>query len=183
MSLQYDHPYILDGTVDRVQQEDSLYPGRIPVHSVENRGHIHEKQRKHVIEILRVPEKHEHRGQNHADSQVEHGQHDDRVKDPQHAGPEGDVIQRRKYKENDQRQPEIDDGGDVLAEQEHVFRYIDLSKDLRVRHQRLHAAVGRLLVIGKDQVPGKQISRIVLHVPSKKARKNKAHDQEREQRV
>ena len=107
MAFKHDHTQVLDVAVDRVQKEYSLNPACKSIRIVEDCGHIHEKQRKHVIQILRIPEKNIQCRKDHSNSDVQHGERNDGIDDCEHAGIERHMVQRYENKEHHQRQPEI----------------------------------------------------------------------------
>ena len=183
MSLQYDHAYVFDIAVDRIQQKDPLHPACIRVSVVKDRGHIHEQQGKHIVKILRIAKKDIHGGKDHPYPYIQHGKGNNRVDDSKHAGSERHMIQCNKNKEDAQGQAEIYDCGNVFAEKEKIFRYIDLREDARVRHERLHTSVSGFFKIRKHQVSREEVGCIVLHVPAEKTREYQPHDKECKQRV
>lgn len=183
MPVDYRDPYVFDVAVDRIEQEHPLHPCRECIDVVKDRRHVHEQHHEHIIQILGIPEKHEQGRQDHPDSNIEHRQGDDRINDSEHAEAERHSIDRNEHKEHHKRKAKIDYRRNVLTENEQILRHIDLRKNVRIAHQRLHPAGSRLPEIGEDQVPGKQICRIKRNAVPEKLRKDQFHDQQRQKRA
>lgn len=177
MPLQHNHAHILDHAVHGIDEEQPLHLCGIRFHRIEDGGHVHQKHREHVVEVLNIAEKNVQRRQNHADAQVHDRQTRDGIHDGQHAPPEGHLIDGREHKEHHQRNAEIDDGRHVFGQQEQVFRHIDFAEYRGVAHQGVHAARGCLPIIAEKQVAGEQVGGIMLHGSAKKPGEHQPHHQ------
>ena len=175
LRLQHHKPDVFNDAIHRVAQEKALNRRRIAVHGIENRRHIHQKHGEHVIQIRNILEKHKQRRQDQPDANIKNGQAADRIKQRQKLPRKLHAVYRGKDKEHQQRQPEIDDGRHIFGQQEHILGNVDLGKDMRVRHQGVHAAGGGLSEKGEDQVACKQVGGVVLNFFSKKVSENNSH--------
>lgn len=181
-SLQHDQTHILDRAVHRVNQEQPLDRRRVAVHRVEDRRHVHQQHREHVVQVRNIPEEHEQRRQNQAHADVEDHQAEDRIEDRDEFRRERHAVNGRKQEEHQQRQAEVDDCRNVLRQQEHVFGHVDLREDVRIAHQRVHAAGCRLAVIREHQVAREQVRRVVRHISAEELGEHQAHDQQGQKR-
>lgn len=109
-AIQHHQAHILDRAVHRVEQKHPLNRRRIAVHRVEDRRHIHQQHRKHVVQVRNIPEKHEQRRQNQPHADVEDHQAEDRIEDRDEFPGERHAVDRREQEEHQQRQAEVDDG-------------------------------------------------------------------------
>lgn len=91
------------------------------------------------------------------------------------------MIQNTKQKKHTQRQSKVDQRLHILGKQKQVLGDVDLSEDPSVTHERGHALAGRLVKAGKNQIPTKQIGRIMRCGSSKKLGKHQLHHQERKE--
>ena len=124
--------HILNRTVHRIEQEDALNFRWIAIQRVENRRSVMQQRQEYVIQVLGIPEKYLHcrKNQPHADAQ--HHQTGNRVQERNEMPAKPDAVQRSKQKEDQQRQPQIDECRYVFGEQEDIFGYIDLRKNTLV---------------------------------------------------
>lgn len=179
--IQHNHSEIPDIAVDRIQQEELLYLRREGLHRIECSRHIHQKQREDIIQISNIPEEHKQCRQNQPHADVEHDHAQDWVQQHEKPQMERHTINDRKQKENQQRQAKIDQRGNVLREQKHVLRHTYFTEYGRIGHQGVHASVGRLVEIRKNQVAAKQICRIVFHGMPEEIHKDQPHHKQLQQ--
>ena len=101
MAVQHDDAEILNIAINGVEQEDPLNGRGIAIHRIEDRGHIHQQQRKNIIQIAGVPEENKHGGEDHAHADIEHNQASDWVEQQKEGPTEWNPIDRHKEKEHD----------------------------------------------------------------------------------
>ena len=140
--VDHDLPEVSDIQIERVEQEQTLYRIAVAVDGVEDGGQPHDELGQDAPQILHVPEEHEQRGQDQPDPHIEHDHAHDGIQQKEELPGERYPVERREREKDQQRQPEVDEGGHVLREQEQVFGHVHLGEDPRVARQRVHAQVG-----------------------------------------
>ena len=180
--LDDDLPEVPDEEVDRVQKEEVPHHGGIVVDGVEDGGHIHQQLGEHAPEVLDIPEEDEQGGEDEAHPDVEQHKAPHREEEADELPGEGDVVQNAEDKKHAQGKAEVDEGLNILGEEEQVLWHIDLGKDAGVAHEGGHALTGGLVEVGEDQVAAKQIGGIMGGIAAKKLRKDQPHDQKGQQR-
>lgn len=95
---------------------------------------------------------------------------------------EVDPINGTEQEIDHQRQQKVNQGGYVSAEQEEVFRNIDLRQKSGVAHETFHAALGGFPVVSHHNVAAEQIGGVEGGVSSEKLREHQSHDQQGQQR-
>ncbi len=180
--INHDFPEVPDIQIDWVSQEQALHSVAVTVNRVEDGRHPHNQLGHNTPEILHVPKEHKQRRQNQPNSQVEHNQTCHWINQQQEFPSEGDAVYGHKGKENQQRQPKIDQRGHILRKQEQILRHIYLGKDPRVPNQGSHPQIGRVSKIGKHQLSCKQVHHVVIHVIPEEIIEHHPHDEQVHQR-
>ena len=135
-ALDNGNSEIADVAVDRVEVEERLLQGSKGVQRIENGGHI-QKQRGHdAVEVLDVLKEDIQRRKDQTHADVEHQQADDRIRQHQETPAEGQAVNGYEDEVDNQRQQEIDDGGDILGQQENVLGNVDLGENVGIAFQR-----------------------------------------------
>ena len=180
--VNHDHAEVLDDEVDGVYEEEALDRGAIIIHRIEDRGHVHEKLRKHVPEVLHVSEEDKEGREDQSDAEVQEHEAADRVQEQDKAPGERDMVEHAEHEEHTEREAEVDEALDVFGEQEQILRDIHLGKDPGVIHQRAHALVGGLAEEGEHEVAAEEECRVMRGAAAEKLREHEPHHEQRQQR-
>lgn len=70
-TVDHHEAHVFYHAIDGVAQKQPLLQGRVLVHGIKYRRHVHQKQGEQVIKIRGVAEKDEHSGENKPDADVE----------------------------------------------------------------------------------------------------------------
>ena len=107
-AFQYNNPEVFDVAVDGIAQEKPLHGRRKCINLVEDGGQIHQQHGKNIVQVGDIPKEYKKRGENQANSDVEHNQTADGIEKRQEMNADGNLIQQHKQEKNTQRQPKID---------------------------------------------------------------------------
>ena len=88
---------------------------------------------------MNIPEENEECGEDEAHPDVKQDQTADGVHQQDEFPGEGDIVQDAEHEEHAECQAEVDEGLDVLGEQEKVFGDVDLGEDAGVAHEGGHS--------------------------------------------
>lgn len=181
-SFQHDHAHILDRTIHRIEQEQPLYRQRIALHGIKDRRHIHQQHREYIVKIRYIPKEHEQSRQNQPDADIENHQAKDRIKNRDEFPRKHHTVDHRKEEEHQQRDAKVDDRRNIFGQKENVFGHVDLCEDMFIRHQGVHAAVGRFAEEIEHQVAREQVGCIVIHRPAEELGEDDFHHQQGQER-
>ena len=179
--LNDDLSEVADEQVQRIQKEEALDRVAVTVNGVENGGHVHEQLGKDAPQVLDVPEKDEHGGENEPHPHVEQHQAADGVEQADKLPGERDAVQHAEHEEHAQGQTEVNEGLHVFGKQKQILGHVDLGEDARVAHEGGHALAGGLAEIGEHQVAAEQVGGVVFHAPAEELGEHQAHDQQHQQ--
>ena len=129
---------------------------------------------------MNIPEKDEKGGEDKAHPDVKQHQAADGVHQQDEFPGEGNIVQDTEHEKHTECQAEIDEGLDILGEQEKVLGDIHLGEDAGVAHEGLHALAGGFTEAGKDQVPAKEVGGVIGGVPAEELGEDQTHDQQRQ---
>ena len=107
--VYHDLPEITDIQIDWIRQKQELCRFAVGVYRIEDRGQPHQKLGQDSPQILHVPEKYKQCGQDQSHPQVEYDHADHRIDQQEKFPCERNPIKGRKRKEDQQRQPEVDE--------------------------------------------------------------------------
>ena len=167
---------IADEEVDRIEKEEVADHGTVVVYGVEDGGHVHQQLGEHWPKVLDIPKKDEEGGEDEAHPDVKQDQAADGVDQQDEFPGEGDIVQDAEHEEHAEGQAEIDEGLDILGEQEKVFWDVDLGEDAGVAHEGLHALAGGFAEAGKNKVSAKEVGGVVRGVSAEELGENQAHN-------
>ena len=167
---------VADEEVDRIEKEEVADHGTVVVYGIEDGGHVHQQLSEHRPEILDIPEKDEEGGEDEAHPDIKQDQAANWVHQQDEFPGEGDVVQDAEHEKHAEGQAEIDEGLDILGEQEKVLGDIHLGEDARIAHEGLHALAGGFAEAGKDQVPAKEVGGVMGGVSAEELGENQAHN-------
>ena len=128
-----------------VHIEQVLHGGAEGVHRVEDGGQVHEQQGENIVEILDILEDHEHGGEDEAHSDVENDQTEDREQEQEEFRGKGDPVDGNEQEEDNQGQPEIDQRGYVLGQQEQEA--VVFQMEMNIMHMLVIILKSHLLVL------------------------------------
>lgn len=160
-SFDDDFSEIADEKIDWIEEEEIADHGAVVVYGVEDGGHVHQQLGEHRPEVLDISEKDEEGGEDEAHPDVKQDQAADRVHQQDEFPGEGDIVQDAEHEKHTEGQAEVDEGLDILGEQEKVFWDVDLGEDAGIAHEGGHSLRSRFIKIRKNKVSAKQISCIV----------------------
>ena len=179
-SFDDDLSEIADEKIDWIEEEEIADHGAVVVYGVEDGGHVHQQLGEHRPKVLDIPEKDEECGEDETHPDVKQDQAADGVHQQDEFPGEGDIVQDAEHEKHTEGQAEVDEGLDILGEQEKVFWDVDLGEDAGIAHEGLHALAGGFTEAGKDQVPAKEVGGVIGGVPAEELGENQAHDQQRQ---
>ena len=67
------------------------------------------------------------------------------------------AVQSHEHEEYQQCQSEVYERGDILRQQEHILREVNLGDDARILHEGVHASVGGVLEEGVGEVAREEV--------------------------
>ena len=76
---------------------------------IKNRGHIHQKKRKNIIQIPNIPKEHKQSRQHQSNANVKNHQTDNGVDEGKKMDAEGDMVNGSKHEKDAKGQTEIDE--------------------------------------------------------------------------
>ena len=130
--IDHDQAEVANKKINRIREEEALDLGAEGVNRIKDRRYVHQQLGKHTPKVLNIPEENKQSRENHSCTGVKQHQKTDRVQQADEAPCERDAIQDAENEEHAERQPEVNQALDVFGEQEQVFWYIDLGKNVRV---------------------------------------------------
>jgi hypothetical protein len=129
---------------------------------------------------LHIAEEHEQRRKNKTDAEIKDNHTEYRNYEHKERPRKRHAVYNTEDEEHRESKPEVYKRGNVLREQEKIFRNVYLGEYPRVREKRTHAAVRRVCEKREDDITAEKIDRIMRLISSEEVGENEAHYKKRE---
>ena len=134
-TINHNLSEIADIQIDRIRQKQELGRFAVDINRVEDGGKPHQKLGQDSPQILHVPEEYKQCGQDQSHPQVEYDHAGHWIDQQQEFPGERNPIKGRKRKEDQERQPEVDERGHILGKQKQILGNVHLGENSRISYQ------------------------------------------------
>lgn len=93
------------------------------------------------------------------------------------------MVKEAEDEEHAERNAKVDDGLNILGEQEHVLWHVNFGEDGRVGYERRHTLGGGLVEVREDQVAAKKVDGVVVDLVAEELGEDDLHDKQGEQGI